>query len=152
MLENTGVALDIIGPNEKHLILEEFFDKPRLKKKAGDSSNPMETVRKGATAFQTLHRMWREELPGMPTLPLPGQLVGQYQIVLGEIANLYVVRIDSLPLPKQDTPSPEVGNYRWLTLEEIPGVQLRPGAKEMIRDSAAGLTGIFREFCEDYGR
>src|SRR3989344_996715 len=138
MQSNNGVALIIEGPDRKLLILEEFVDKPRLKNRAGDNSTPMEEVVGAETDYQALLRLWREELPGMPPLPLPGKFIGQYQIVPSEWANLYAVTTAWRELPVEASDKPEVGNYRWLSLDQVLKLQLRPGAREMFEDHAVG--------------
>jgi hypothetical protein len=141
-----GVAL-IVQNGDDIMIIEEFFDKPSLKKKRGDGSAPMETVRRGESDLEALRRMEEEELPGIPRLPLPGEFIGQYEVVEGTWANLYRVKTISRQLPAQAGDAPEVGNYRWMPPSIALTLVLRPGAREMIEDHVAGHTNVRRAGC-----
>lgn len=141
-----GVALILTNPVGDILILRELRSKPHLGKLEGMLSVPMETSLSSEAAVSTLWRLHEEELPGL-SLTLPGTYIGAYRIVPGAWVRLYTTIALSNRLPVVSGESPEVGDYRWVSVAEAADLWLRQGALEMIEDYVQGHRNVRREWC-----
>lgn len=147
-----AVALIVTNPGGEILVLQEFVSKPQLDKYAGMFSIPMETCRPGESDLSVLRRLHKEELPGLPLLPLLGDYVGAYRVTPGAWARLYAMATNTCHLPVISDDRLDVGNHRWVSVQEAFELWLRRGAFEMIEDHAAGRRNVLRRTCHEVKR
>ena len=143
-----AVALFTSNPAGELLVLDEFVAKPYLGKYAGMSSIPMETCHHNEKDLAALQRLHDEELTGLPCLADP-TYIGAYRVAPRAWAKLYATKIASAAAPIISGHTLEVGNHRWIPLQEALELWLRRGALEMIQDCAAGRRDVLRRKCRE---
>lgn len=142
-----GVALIVVNPHNKLLVIREKETKDWLGKKAGMDSIPMETCKPGESDLLTLARLQQEELPTLPLLALPEYYVGAYRLAPLTWARLYVARAPTLALPTFTSVCADVGHPRWMSINDAMQLWLRRGAWEMLQDYADGHRRVIRKSC-----
>lgn len=142
-----AVGLILVNPADKILVLQEFVAKPGLGKHGGMFSIPMETCHVEEANLLTLKRLYDEELTGIPFL---GKVtyIGAYRIAPRVWVRLYSMRLE------KDSPeicgyTQEVGNHKWVSINEALTLWLRRGAVEMIEDYAEKRHSVLRITCRD---
>lgn len=136
-----AVALILVEPRGDILVLQETKAKPHIGKHAGMYSIPMETIRDGETHESALHRLFREELTGMP-VATASHRIGAYLVVPGVWATLYLAR--TLRTDLTTITGDDVTSHVWMPPDQALTLWLRRGAAEMIRDFMDGTTGVIR--------
>ncbi len=144
-----AVALVVANPVGEILVEQEFVSKPHIGKYAGMWSIPMETRVVGESDLAALHQLHEQELAGLPSIQIPGRYIGAYRVVPGAWARLYATMSSTYHLPPVFGDQPEVGNHRWVSVQEALGLWLRQGAEEMIRDYAGGIENVLRRHCSE---
>lgn len=141
------MALVVANPVGEILVLQEFVNKPHLGKHAGMWSIPMETRESEDDYHSTLRKLHEQELAALPSVQFPVRHIGAYQVVPRAWVKLYATTSSTYHLPALAHDQSEVGNHRWVTLQEACGLWLRRGALEMIRDYAGGMENVLRREC-----
>ena len=143
-----GVALVVVSPEGKILILKELQEKPELDKKSGMFSIPMETCEIGEHNEEAIIRLVMEELPGLFVSVDSLAHIGSYQIVPEVWVQLFSMKVANTKLPNLDPANKEVSDHQWCNPREALKLWLRRGAKEMISDFINKKLGITRQECE----
>jgi predicted NUDIX family NTP pyrophosphohydrolase len=139
-----GVALIVKNPKGEILILKELESNLQTGKQAGMFSIPMETLENQEDDASALIRLIEEELPGFKAdIQVKPVSMGVYYLTTGASASLYVALMPNFSLPVADVNS-EVGEHRWINPVGALDLWLRQGAREMIADYIAGVSGIIR--------
>lgn len=147
-----GVVAIILSFDGKILVVEETENRPEYDKKAGDISNPTETIEEGETELEALERLLEEEVgvrEGMICDP-DEDWIGDYQIGGTDIwGRAYLVhyqgRSDSSQIFKAE--DGEVINHRWIEPSEIGKMPRRAGVLEVVKDFLHGHRGVIRHEC-----
>lgn len=142
-----GVALIVTNPAKRILVLQEFQDKPELGKRAGMFSVPMETIYAGENDRTAFQRLGCEELPGVLAPGFATEPIGEYWITPNALAYLHTAQAESDALPTVPTHLSEVGNHRWVSMQEVRKFWYRQGVDEMLEDFLAGRRDVVRKKC-----
>lgn len=131
MGKKDGVGLIVRNPKNQILTLQELLPNFRVGREPGMRGFALETMKPGETVPITLLRMLGEELPGI-RVNWPPEFIGEYPIFGKISADIFLATTKSFNLPVQVNDPPEVGFYRWESIEQALGTRLRPGVRNVL--------------------
>lgn len=139
-LVDTGVALIVVAPDNRVLMIQEEETNLAHGKIAGQWSMPMETSHAGEHDMAALQRLLAEEVTGM-IVAIEVSPYGDYEVMPRVWVRLYVGYTRSYFLPPAGARTDGVRGHCWLSFAEATGLWLRRGASEMLRDYQEGRRG-----------
>lgn len=139
-IQLTGVGAFIIpsGLNqEKFLAIQEKQDKRQSNRLKGMLTLPMETGESGETVYETLERLFKEEVKINGYYKTVAKL-GVYEINYGVVLTAFLVEVDPDVQVSVGTFTEEVNNLQWVQMQNVlttsaHDLSYRPGVWEVVK-------------------